>query len=267
MIVRVHFPKFRFSHGLCYKIQMKGLIGRLVYLKDAVLSVFLYIIGVINFILGAIVIFLIGLFTTGKLFEWAINTFSKMIILLAGVRVEVTGRENIEEGRKYIVMMNHVNIFDAFVFKSSFRKRARGIEEEKHMNWPIYGQLMRRIGMIPISRKNPRRAVESLKKAGEILRAQKDLSIGIMPEGTRTRNGKLSKFKRGGFLLALESGLDILPMIQVGSFQIKQKTGWIIRPGKVTFHIEKPIPIEGFTKDNIHVLMDKVRAVMLQYVD
>jgi len=246
---------------------MKGFGRALIYLKDALLSVFLYIIGVVNFLLGSIVILLIGLFTTGKLFEWAINTFSKLIVLLAGVRVTVKGRENIPEGGKFIIMMNHVNIFDAFVFKSSYRKRARGIEEEKHMNWPIYGYLMRRIGMIPISRKNPRRAVESLKKAGEILRAQKDLSIGIMPEGTRTRNGKLGKFKRGGFLLALESGLDILPMIQVGSYKIKQKTGWIIRPGKVTFHIEKPIPVEGYTKDNVHVLMDKVRAVMLQYVD
>jgi 1-acyl-sn-glycerol-3-phosphate acyltransferase len=246
---------------------MKGFRYYSVWFRDALLSVIIYIIGIANFLIGTILIFLVGLFTTGKLFELSINVFSKLIIFLAGVRVRISGREHILPGKKYIVMMNHVNIFDAFILKTTFWKKVRGIEEESHMSWPIYGHLMKRIGMIPISRKNPRRAVESLKKAGELLRAQQDLSVGIMPEGTRTRNGKLSPFKRGGFLLAIESGLDILPITQAGAYKIKQKTHWIIRPGKLTVTIDTPIPVKGYTKENISELMDKVRNVMLRHVE
>ncbi|MEN8221787.1 MAG: lysophospholipid acyltransferase family protein [Acidobacteriota bacterium] len=246
---------------------MKGLIKAVTYLKDAFLSIVIYIVGISHFILGTIVIFLTGIFTTGKLFEFMINTFSRFIIFLGGVWVKTEGRENILPGKKYIVMMNHVNIFDGFVLKSTFVKKVRGIEEETHMNWPIYGHLMKRIGMIPINRKNARKALGSLKKAAEKLNEQKDLSVGIMPEGTRTRNGKLSKFKRGGFLLALESGLDILPITQSGSYKIKQKTGWIIRPGKINVNIDESIPVKGYTKDNINELMEKVRNTMLKYVE
>ncbi len=246
---------------------MKGLIDLLIYLKDAILSILIYVVGIVNFIIGTIIIFLIGVFTTGKLFELSINVFSKLILFLGGVWMSVSGRENMESGKKYIVMMNHVNIFDAFILKTAFWNKVRGIEEESHMSWPIYGHLMTRIGMIPINRKNARKALDSLKNAAAKLNEQKDLSIGIMPEGTRTRDGKLSNFKRGGFLLAIESGLDILPITQFGSYKIKKKTGWIIRPGKIHVTIDESIPVKGYTKDNINELMDKVRNVMLKYVD
>lgn len=246
---------------------MKGLIKLLTYLKDVLITILIYIVEIANFIIGTILIFLVGIFTTGKFFEFMINTFSRFIIFLGGVWMKVEGRENIVPGKKYIVMMNHVNIFDGFVLKRTFVKKVRGIEEERHMSWPIYGHLMTRIGMIPINRKNARKALESLKSAAEKLNQQKELSVGIMPEGTRTRDGKLSKFKRGGFLLAIESGLDILPFTQSGAYKIKQKTGWIIRPGKITVNIDKSIPVAGYTRENINELMDKVRNVMLKYVD
>ena len=99
---------------------MKGLRACIVWIRDAFVSVILYVIGIINFLIGTILIFLIGLFTTGKLFELSINVFSKLIICLGGVRVRISGREHILPGKKYIVMMNHVNIFDAFILKTTF---------------------------------------------------------------------------------------------------------------------------------------------------
>lgn len=238
-----------------------------IYIKDVIVSVFLYLIGGIHFIIGAVIIFLVGIFTTGWLFEKLVKMFSKLIIVLGGVRMKVEGRENLIPGGKYILMMNHVNIFDGFTFNWSFPGKVRGIEEESHMSWPVYGPLMKKIGMIPINRKNARRALDSLKKAAELLNEQKNLSIGVMPEGTRTITGKLGKFKKGGFLLAIEAGLDIIPVIQTGSYKIKQKTGWIIRPGKIKMIYEKAISTKGYTRENVRELMDKVRSVMLKHVD
>lgn len=241
--------------------------GLFIYIKDVILSVFLYLIGGVNFLIGAILIFIVGIFTTGWLFEKMVKIFSKMIIVLGGVRMKVVGRENLAPGGKYILMINHVNLFDGFTFNWSFPGKVRGIEEESHMKWPVYGPLMKRIGMIPINRKNARRALDSLKRAAELLNEQKNLSIGVMPEGTRTITGKLGNFKKGGFLLAIESGLDIIPVIQTGSYKIKQKTGWIIRPGKIKMIYEKAISTKGYTRENVAELMEKVRNVMLKYIE
>jgi len=246
---------------------MRKLITISIFIKDLILSFFLYLIGGIHFIIGAIIIFLIGIFTTGWLFEKMIKIFSWMIAILAGIRMKVEGRENLVFEKKYILMMNHVNIFDGFIFNAAFPGKVRGIEDESHMKWPVYGHLMRKIGMIPIDRKNARKAMDSLKNAAKVLNEQKKLSIGIMPEGTRTINGKIGKFKKGGFLLAIESGLDIVPVIQAGSFKIKQKTGWRIKPGRITLTYEKPISTKGFNRENITELMDKVRNVMLKYIE
>ncbi len=239
-----------------------------IFIKDLIVSVIIYILGAIHFLLGSIIILLVGIFTTGWLFEKVVKIFSRLITILAFIRVKAEGvEENLSPDGKYILMLNHINIFDGFVFNGSFPGKLRGIEEESHMKWPLYGPLMKKIGMIPINRKNARKALESLKRSAVLLIEQKNLSIGVMPEGTRTITGKLGKFKKGGFLLAIESGLDIIPVIQMGSYKIKQKTKWMIRPGKIKIIYEKAISTKDFTRENVNELMDKVRSVMLKYVD
>lgn len=247
---------------------MRDVTKLFVFIKDVFISIFIYLIEAIHFLLGSILILLIGIFTTGWLFEKVVKIFSRLITILAFIRVKVEGvEENLTPDGKYILMLNHVNIFDGFVFNGSFPGKLRGIEEESHMSWPIYGPLMKKIGMIPINRKNARKALESLKRSAELLIEQKNLSIGVMPEGTRTITGKLGKFKKGGFLLAIESGLDIIPVIQTGSYKIKQKTKWMIRPGRISILYEKAISTKGYTRENVNELMDKVRSVMLKYVE
>jgi 1-acyl-sn-glycerol-3-phosphate acyltransferase len=109
--------------------------------------------------------------------------------------------------------------------------------------------------------------METLKKVAVLIQNRKDSSVVILPEGTRTITGKLGNFKKGGFLLALESGLDILPMIQIGGFNIKRKNHWKIRPGKMELIFEKPISIKGYSKEKITDLIEKTRTLFLKYVD
>ncbi|MEN8153403.1 MAG: lysophospholipid acyltransferase family protein [Acidobacteriota bacterium] len=236
-------------------------------IKDIIISFFIYLIEYLNFLVWGIILIILSFFHTGKFFEFLLTRFCRTILFIGGVRVKIEGINNIDDKKQYILMMNHVNLFDAFVLNGSYPGKVRGIEEESHMRWPFYGWLMTRIGMIPISRKNARDALGSLKKAAEILKKQKNFSVAILPEGTRTMTGKLGNFKRGGFLLAQESGLEILPVVQVGSYEIKKKKRWIVRPGKIKLVFEKPISTTGFTKENIRDLMDDVRKVFLKYVD
>jgi 1-acyl-sn-glycerol-3-phosphate acyltransferase len=236
-------------------------------IKDYLVSLLIYLVAGLCFCLWAIFLIIFSIFYSGPFFERLLKIAGKSVLFCAGIRVKITGIENVDPQKQYVVMMNHVNIFDGFLFISRFPGKARGVEEESHFNWPVYGWLIRRMKMIPISRKSGIKAMTSLKKAIELIRKKKDFSVAVLPEGTRTITGKLGNFKKGGFLLALEAGLDILPMIQAGSFKINRKKSRIIRPGKIDLVFEKPIPTAGYSKDNIKELIDKTRNVFLQYVD
>jgi len=182
---------------------------------------------------------------------------------VAGVRVTVSGRENIVPGRQYVALMNHVNFFDPLVFQVAFPPALRGVEEESHFRWPVYGGAIRRIGMFPISRKDTARAIETMRRATAWVRERPDFSFGIMPEGTRTLDGRLGPFKRGGFILAVDAGLEILPLVQSGAYEIARKGSLDIRPGKVTVTIAPALPSAGYSRETVGEFIDRVRRVFL----
>lgn len=233
----------------------------------SVLSTLIWFVAFSWFFFGVLGILLIGIFRSGKLFEACVKGLCRSVVWICGIRVSVAGRENYQAGRQYIIMMNHVNIFDGFVFYRSYPGKARGLEDESHFDWPVYGWVIRRMGQIPINRKSGIKAMESLRRAAALIRRDSAMSCTVFPEGTRTRSGKLGPFKKGGFLLALETGLDILPLVQIGAQRINRSPSLLIRPGRIEFVIGKPIPVAAYTKENITQLMDKVRDVFLKYVE
>lgn len=234
---------------------------------DSLVSTVIYGVAGLCFGLWAFLLIFISLFHTGVVFEKLIKMACRSVLFCAGIRVKAEGLEHIAPNTQYIIMMNHVNIFDIFVFYGHFPGKARAVEEESHFKWPVYGWLVRRIGIIPINRKSGLKALNALKKAGDLIKARKDFSFAVLPEGTRTRTGKLSAFKKGGFLLALESGLDILPVIQMGAYEIQRKGRRTIIPGKVRLIFEKPIPSRDFSKENVSELIENTRHVFLKYVE
>ena len=157
-------------------------------------------------------------------------------------------------------MSNHVNIFDAFVLNGYIPNFVRAVELDTHFTWPIYGAAIRRFGNIPISHKNPRQALESLKTAEQAL--NDGVSIIILPEGTRTLDGKLKPFKRGPFLLAKNVRFDIVPIVLQGSYHVKRKGDPLIRPGTIICRLGKIIPLAKIHQMKTEDLRPYVRQVM-----
>jgi len=230
---------------------------------ESLRSLVIWMYGLPVFVVCCLVVWLASFFPRGPGFERLIKGACRLILAVCGIRLRVEGRENFVPGRPYIVMMNHVNFFDPFVLYAGFPGWARGVEEESHFRWPVYGPTIRRIGVIPISRKDTPRAMASLAKAADLIRRERNSSFVVLPEGTRTRDGKLGKFKRGGFLLALETGLDILPIIQIGAGRINRRGSRLIRPGKVRFVIAPAVSTAGISKEGQAALIEQVRAVFL----
>ncbi len=177
-----------------------------------------------------------------------------------GIRVRVEGREHIDPHGTYLFMSNHVNIFDSFVLNAYIPNYVRGVELDKHFRWPIWGTIIRKYGNIPITHHNTKAAIESLNIARKTLLT--GTSIVILPEGHRTRDGKLRTFMKGPFHLALNTQVPIVPMAMVGAFQIKQVNSLILRPGILTFRIGQPVPYTEYK----HLAVDELRDLIRQRI-
>jgi len=232
-------------------------------LFDRLRSLLIWIVALPVFVIACALVWLGSFVLRGRALEAVVKTACRAILLVCGIRVRVRGRENIVPGRQYVPMMNHVNFFDPFVFQAAFPTALRGVEEESHFRWPVYGGTIRRLGMFPISRTDTARAVETMRQAAAWLKDRPRVSFGIMPEGTRTLDGKLGPFKRGGFLLAIETGLDILPVVQSGAWKINRKGSRLIRPGRVEVTIEPAVATAYYAKENAGELIERVRRVFL----
>jgi 1-acyl-sn-glycerol-3-phosphate acyltransferase len=230
---------------------------------DRLRSYLIWLVALPVFLVACVFIILGSFVLRGRALEAVLKGGCRVVLFVCGVRVRVSGRENLAPGRQVIAMMNHVNFFDPLVFQVAFRPALRGVEEESHFRWPVYGSTIRRLGMFPISRRDTAKAVETLRRAAAWVRERAEISFGIMPEGTRTRSGKLGPFKRGGFLMAIETGLDILPVVQRGAGEINRKGSLTIRPGRVDVTIEPAVPTAGYGKENVGELIERVRRVFL----
>jgi len=232
-------------------------------LLDRLRAALIWITAMPVFLAVCVVVWLGSFVLRGRALESALKTGCRAILFVCGIRMRVRGRENLVPGRQYIAMMNHVNFFDPFVFQAAFRPALRGVEEESHFRWPVYGSTIRRLGMFPISRKDTARAVETMRQAAAWVKACPGISFGVMPEGTRTLDGRLGPFKRGGFLMAAETGLDILPVVQSGAFEINRKGSRLIRPGRIEVTLEPSVSTAGYGKENVGELIERVRRVFL----
>ncbi len=231
--------------------------------KRIILTLPAWLLGFPAFACCCLLIVLVSLISRGRLLEAVLKFSCRLVLLLCGIRTKWDGLEHFDPGRQYLIMMNHVNFLDTFVFYARFPGRARALEEESHFSWPLYGAMLRRIGMIPINRRQPAQALKNLEKSADLILKVPGQSIVIMPEGTRSRDGRLGPFKRGGFLLALQTGLEILPVVQQGAHDINRKGSLLINPGRVKLEILAPIATREHSRRDLDKLLEKTRKAFL----
>lgn len=191
---------------------------------------------------------------------WYAAGSCRILLPLAGVRVRVTGVESWDTERGYVIMGNHVNFMDPFILAAALPRFFIGIEKRQNFKIPLYGWLIAKWGNVALDRDNRVAAIKQLEEAAQSLdRAE---WIVIMPEGTRTRNGKLGPFKKGGFHMAVSSGVPIAPFTQVGSWEVLRTGSWRISPGEIEFICHPPIDTAAYGVDRMEGLMADVRRVI-----
>lgn len=190
----------------------------------------------------------------------AIKLIAASALFLTGIRVAVIGRDRVDWNRPHVFMGNHQNLLDPFAYVLALPIYMVGIEKKENRSIPVYGWISQAWGNLHIDRSNPEAARETIAQAVE--RFKEGISVTILPEGTRTKDGSIGPFKKGGFHLAVGAGADIVPFTFNGAFDRLKTGSWQIRPGTIEVVFSEAIPTQGYSRDNLDELVERVRGAV-----
>ena len=168
--------------------------------------------------------------------------WSRALLRVSGVRVTLENAEVIDPARPQILVVNHTSWFDVLALATYLPGGYRFVAKKEIERAPLFGPSLRRCGHIYIDREDRARALESLERAREILEKERPTII-MFPEGTRSPDGALRPFKKGAFVLALQTGVEVVPAAIRGSRDVMPKGTLKIRPGHIHVRFGEPIPV------------------------
>ena len=227
----------------------------------SVRSVVLWTLTLLHFFVFAPALVFLAIFLDPKKHDWLQRAFCRRIVFFSGAKVRKIISPGFDPKRTCFFMVNHVNLFDPFFLYCAIPQYVRGWELESHFKIPAYGWLMKRFGNVPVP---DVRRPSDLKRMWRMTQDAIDsgTSLIIFPEAMRTRNGHLNSFQDGGFRVAQQLGIPIVPVSLVGSFQHHRTGHWMLWPQTVTIVIHETIETKGMRKEHIPALRDRVHALI-----
>lgn len=210
--------------------------------------------------LGVLVIVISFFPNTDNWLHGLARLWGRSILWVSGIRVHASGIDRDDLKQSCIFMSNHQSNFDIPVLYAALPVKFQWLAKAELFKIPIFGRSMRRVGYISIDRSDRRSAFKSLARAAQTIRD--GASVMIFPEGTRSKNGVLLPFKKGGFVLAVDAGAPIYPIIIRGTHEIMPKGRMIIRRRQVRVEFKSPIETAAYTRDTKDHLMKRVHAAI-----
>jgi len=217
------------------------------------ISIFLYLLGGIYFIIFGIYVIVISFLFSHVLLYPTLPFLTRIQLFLLGAWIRVN--KKIPNEGPYVIMMNHSSFADVFLSVQGLRGKYTAILASFNFKIPIWSTMLRSFKAIPVYRKNKSKAIKAIKHAEETIQGL-GYHVVIFPEGTRTMDGKLQKFKKGGFHMALNVGVPIIPIAVKGGFRFKPKTRWYIKPSIIDIKVGDPIDTSKYSIESLNQLMD-----------
>ncbi len=176
--------------------------------------------------------------SSGRAYAWHARLWSRLGLAMNGVTVTITGTEHLPDG-PVIFMSNHQSNFDIFSLLAAMPRQIHWIAKKELFEIPFFGHSMRRGGYIPLDRSDGRKALQSMDEAAATIRQGK--SVVLFPEGTRTPDGSLLPFKRGGFILARKAAVPVVPVTINGSGKINPANQIRLYSGNIHITLHPPL--------------------------
>lgn len=195
-------------------------------------------------------------------YRFLMNAVVSCVILCCRIRIHVSGREKIPQSSRFVLVGNHVSNFDPIVQLYVLRDfRLAFVSKEENLRIPIVGRIIRRCCTLAIDRKDARKAMTAITKAIELITAD-EVSIGIYPEGTRSKTGELLPFHNGVFKIAQKADVPIVVAAIHGSAQVSKRAPW--RRTDVYLNFVEVIPASNLKGKRTDVIGERVRNSILK---
>ncbi len=225
---------------------------------------FFLFVSMSTFFFGTIVIilaFIPGLDPKRNIGNWIGRLWSWMNLGLSGTSVEMRGRSKIDPDQSYVVMSNHQSHFDVWALIAYLPLQLRWVMKIELRSIPIFGLGCEKLGMIYVDRGDSEKSRESLETAKGKIRA--GASVVFFPEGTRSPDGLIHEFKKGGFVMALATETPILPITINGSrYALPKDMPLLMKPGDIEIIIHDPVEVSGLTYEDRDELMNTIRKTI-----
>lgn len=189
------------------------------------------------------------------------RTWSRLILKTSRIRLKVEGLENIPRNETVIFCSNHPSAMDIPILFACLPLQFRFVAKRSLFNIPFLGWHLWRSGHIPVERDRPHKAMRSLDQAAERIRAGS--SVVLFPEGHRSRDGSMGKFKAGSFYLAIKSGAPVVPVTISGSRAVLEPDSVHVKPGVVEITFHQPVSTANLEIDDVETLSSCVREHIL----
>lgn len=221
---------------------------------------------ILNTLIFALIIIAISpLDRKGNVVHYIGKFWSLLNIYLSGTRLAIRGKEKIEKGRSYIVMSNHQGLVDPWVLIGKLPLQLRWTIKPEVKKMPIFGYALERMGHIYVGGRKRKDTALSLEAA--VQRIRQGASVVFFPEGTRSKDGHLLKFHKGGATIAIRSDVPILPVTVNGSRFVLPKGTLALMPGKIQVIVGDSIDPGRFDENRKAELMAVVRSAIEQNLD
>lgn len=188
--------------------------------------------------------------------------WSWLLLRIGLIRMKAEYEAPIDRKKAYVFVMNHQSMVDIPVAFLAIPSSLRFIAKRVLASVPFLGWYMRAVGMVFVDRSRTAKAIASMHKAEELLRAGS--CIIAFPEGTRSPDGSIRPFKKGAFMIALATGTPIVPVVIHGARDVLPPKGFRPRPGRIRIKVGTPIPTEGLGREHRDELIARVRSTMIR---
>ena len=186
-----------------------------------------------------------------------------LILKTTGVRVETRGIERLDPRASYVFASNHQSIYDIPIVFTSLPLQLRIVAKASLGRFPFLGWHLQRTGHLLVDRSNPGAGI--LKKMARLVEGAR--SLIVFPEGTRSVDGTVGRFKGGIFLLAIDARLPVVPISIAGSRHVMRKGRLMTCPGDVTITVHAPIETTAVSRDQVREFAERVREIVRAAVD
>ena len=227
---------------------------------NTILSLILWGLGILHLSVGLLFFIpLMEIFGAPRVFRLG-RLLCRSQLLIMGCPLIIEGLENLPKEGSCLLIGNHESLFDIFAIIGALPSYVTALEAAPHFRFPVWGQVIRRWGIIPLPEGKIRTAMRSLDEARG--RLEEGARLVVLPEGHRTRTGNLGPLKKGAFRLALDASAPIVPFVFDGLYEFQNVHSWRLHPRKLRVKFCPQLSPDSFRESTIEELRERIRLIL-----